>query len=159
MNSDNKSISSLKDKSFKIFMVFIPMLIAGYLFFVNKIVISIRLNELKTYLQETDKNEGGIDHIALIATYEIHKKIYEERISQDDADTAENKISSLSLPIRHAPEESGDISSAIKLPALYIINFNRKVLGKPPVNFHRSNDREFKVLDEAYYYERNFMFK
>jgi len=159
LNSDNKSISSLKDKSFKIFMVFIPMLIAGYLFFVNKIVISIRLNELKTYLQETDKNEGGIDHIALIATYEIHKKIYEERISQDDADTAENKISSLSLPIRHAPEESGDISSAIKLPALYIINFNRKVLGKPPVNFHRSNDSEFKVLDEAYYYERNFMFK
>jgi hypothetical protein len=39
-------------------MVIIPLLIAGYLIFVNKIVISIRLNELKNYLQETDKNEG-----------------------------------------------------------------------------------------------------
>lgn len=137
----------------------IPLLIAGYLIFVNKIVISIRLNELKNYLQETDKNEGGIDHIALIATYEIHKKIYEERMTQDDADTAENQLRSLTLRIMPDPAESADINSIIALPALYIINLNRKILGKPSVSYQKSNDRQFKVLDEAYYFERNFMFK
>jgi tetratricopeptide (TPR) repeat protein len=140
-------------------MVIIPLLIAGYLIFVNKIVISIRLNELKNYLQETDKNEGGIDHIALIATYEIHKKIYEERMSQDDADTAENKLSSLSLPIQADKTESLELDNIISLPALYMINFNRRILGKPPVTLKRSDDRQYKVLDEAYYHERNFMFK
>ncbi len=137
----------------------IPLLIAGYLIFVNNIVISIRLNELKTYLQETDKNEGGIDHIALVATYEIHKKIYEERMSQDDADITENNLRTLSLQIRTDQAEYGNVNSIVTLPALYIINFNRRILGKPPVSFKSSNDRQFKELDEAYYFERNFMFK
>jgi hypothetical protein len=56
-------------------------------------------------------------------------------MTQDDADTAENKLRSLTLPIMPDQAESDDINSVITLPALYIINLNRKILGKPSVSF------------------------
>ena len=88
----------MKKKFYRILLLLAPLLIAGYLIYINEIIISIRTDELKRFLQDIDKNEGNIDHISLIATYEIHKKIYEERLSQDDADAAEHKLTTLSLP-------------------------------------------------------------
>ena len=51
------------------------LLVFAYLLFINRLNISIRMSELAVSLQEIDKNEGNIDHISLIATYEISKKI------------------------------------------------------------------------------------
>ncbi|HNX25327.1 MAG TPA: tetratricopeptide repeat protein [Spirochaetota bacterium] len=139
--------------------VFVSLLLILFFIFVNEMVISIRLNELKTYLQDLDKNEGGVDHIALIATYEIHKKIYEERITQDTADSIEQKVNSLSLPVKTNGPLSRDLNSVLAFPAVQMININRKILGKPPVKYTSDNSDEFKDLDQAYYDERNFLFK
>lgn len=149
----------MKKNSVKILFVLIPLLIVSYLFFVNRIIISIRLNELQKYLEDTDANEGNIDNIALIATYEIHKKIYEERMSQDEADTAEHKLDSLSLPLHSPGIIYGGINTILTLPAVSLINFNRRMLGKPPVNYEKNNDLAYRELDQAFYYEKNFMFK
>jgi tetratricopeptide (TPR) repeat protein len=117
------------------------------------------VNELKTYLQNLDNNESSIDHITLIATYEIHKKIYEERITQDTADSIEQKVNSLSVREKTDSEFTRDIYSIIALPAVGMINFNRKILGKPSVFYKSSKNDEYLHLDRAYYYERNFFFK
>ena len=142
-----------------IFSVILSLMLISFLFFVNKMVISIRLNELKTSLQDLDKNEGSIDHISLIATYELHKKIYEERITQDTADSIEQKLNSLSLPVKADDVLSLDIYRLLAFPAVGMINLNRKILGKPPVRYIRNNSDEFEHLDNAYYDERNFFFK
>lgn len=149
----------MKRKIFIIMSVVLPLFMLVFLFFVNEIVITIRLSELKTYLQDLDENEGSIDHIALIATYEINKKIYEERITQDTADEIEQKINSLSIPVRRDPGLPGDFLDLAAFPAVAVINFNRKILGKPPVRYLIRDNEDFKDLDLAYYHEKNFLFK
>lgn len=147
-------------KNFKVLLIiFIPLFVVLYLFYVNRVIITIRLNELRNYLQETDKSEGGIDHISLIATYEIHKKIYESRMSRDEADSAEFRLNSLSLTPQSSETLTGGFNRLIMIPALYLINFNRLMLDKPPVNLQITDDHSFRELDKAYYYERNLMFR
>ncbi len=53
----------------------ISLIITAFLFFINDIVISIRLNELQANLLEQDKSESSMDHIGLVATYQINKNI------------------------------------------------------------------------------------
>ncbi|HOP64635.1 MAG TPA: hypothetical protein PK358_13790 [Spirochaetota bacterium] len=148
----------MKKNIYRVLILLVPLLIAGYLIYINEITISVRTDELKRYLQDIDNNEGNIDHIALIATYEIHKKIYEERMSQDDADTAEHKLITLSLPAISDAAFNGK-NRLLTLPALYLINFNRKILGKPPISYNQRENPGFRELDKAFYYERNFLFK
>jgi tetratricopeptide (TPR) repeat protein len=115
------------------------------------------MNELKTYLRDLDFYEAGVDHISLIATYEINKKIYEKRITQAAADSIEHKISY--LQVNQLRESSDNKYEIFFYPALYIINFNRTVLGKPPVKYASEKEVFFRDLDQAYYYERNYLFK
>ncbi len=137
----------------------LSLLLISFLFIANEMVISIRMTELKTYLQDLDKNEGSVDHIALIATYEIHKKIYEQRISQDNADAIEQRINSLSLKEKTNETMSIGIYRLLALPAVGMINLNRKILGKPSVRYISNNNADSEYLDLAYYYERNYIFK
>jgi tetratricopeptide (TPR) repeat protein len=149
----------VKRKPVIFFSVILSLLLISFLFFINKMVISIQLNELKTYLENLDYNEGSIDSISLIATYEIHKKIYEERITQDNADSIEQKLNSMSLPVKEDEALSFDLYRIFAFPAVGMINLNRKILGKPPVRYMSGNNDELKHLDLAYYNERNFLFK
>ena len=76
-------------------IVVISLIITAFLFFINDIVISIRLNELQANLLEQDKSESSMDHIGLVATYQINKNIYEKNLSQENADALEAKVMSL----------------------------------------------------------------
>ncbi|PKL18240.1 MAG: hypothetical protein CVV49_06540 [Spirochaetae bacterium HGW-Spirochaetae-5] len=149
----------MKNKFFIILFLTASLVIVAYLYMINQMVISIRLNELKIYLQEFDKSEGSVDHIALIATYEINKKIYEERISQDKADEIEQKINSLSLTVNSDEEMTSDKFHIFFYPALGLININRLILGKSPIKYQHAPGDQFKDLDAAYYFEKNFLFK
>lgn len=147
----------MKNYLLKIFSLAVFVSLLAFIFFLNEIIISIRMNELKTYLRDLDFYEAGVDHISLIATYEVNKKIYEERITQDTADSIEHKISSLQINQLREPSENK--YEIFFYPALYIINFNRTVLGKPPVKYASEKEVFFRDLDQAYYYERNYLFK
>lgn len=159
MSLTHRIFSVGKKNIVSVLSVIIFLLIIGFLYLVNEIVISIRFNNLKIYLQDLDKSEGDIDHIALIATYEIHKKIYEERITQDTADSIEQKITSLSLTLKTDMSPYSNKFGILAFPAVQIINFNRKILGKQPLSYEMNDNEDFKDLDQAYYYERNFLFK
>ena len=149
----------MKRVNITIITVLITLLITAFLIFINDIVISIRLNELKASLQELDRRESSLDHIGLIATYQLHKNIYEKKITQDNADAIEEKIISI---LKREGSAANRVATArytiISRPALWIINFNRKIIGKTPLAYHRSSDENLADLDVAYYYERNFLF-
>lgn len=131
----------------------------AFLLLINEVVIAIRLNELRSSLQDIDRSEGSIDSIGLVATYEIHKKLFENRMAQDEADAIEQRINSLAVHPRDTGPRADPIVSAISRPALAIINVNRTILGKPPLAFRRGDDPGLVTVDLAYYYERNFHFK
>ena len=147
----------MKKNLLKILSLAVSLSVLVFLFFLNEITISIRMNELKNYLQDLDFNEGSIDHISLIATYDVNKKIYENRITQDAADSIEYRISS--LQISQARRNTERKYAVLYYPALHIINLNRKILGKPSIKYSDDIDDYYSELDQAYYYERNYLFK
>ncbi len=130
-----------------------------FLFLINEIVISIRLNELRSSLQDIDRREGGIDNIGLVSTYEIHKKLFENRISQDEADAIEQRIHSLMILKKSKPPPLDVVYSIISFTALAVINFNRMILGKMPLPYYPGDVSGHVTIDLAYYYERNFHFE
>jgi len=134
------------------------LLVFAYLLFINRLNISIRMSELAVSLQEIDKNEGNIDHISLIATYEISKKIYENRIDQDDADTLEQVVDSLVTREKDNPPIIKTGYGLLATPGIWVINFNRRVLGKKPLHYQAKEPGTSTDLDMAYYYERNYLF-
>lgn len=139
--------------------VLASLTITLFLLLMNDIMISIRLNELKSSLQNMDSSEGSIDNIGLVATYELHKKLFENRITQDDADAIEHRIISLAAPGAGVTPRTQAMYSILAYPALTVINFNRMVLGKAPLAYRPGKDPWHVKIDLAYYYERNFHFK
>ena len=147
----------MKKKS-TIYTVIAALAVTLYLFFINQINIAIRLHELAVNLQELDINERNIDHIGLIATYEINKKIYEQRLTPDEADSLQHIVASLVIRDREPPRGMRTQHGFLALPALWLINFNRTILGKRPIRYNPAPDSDMSDIDVAYYYERNFMF-
>jgi tetratricopeptide (TPR) repeat protein len=140
-------------------IVGISLIITAFLFFINDIVISIRLNELQANLLKENQSESSMDHIGLVATYQINKNIYEKNLSQENADALEAKIISLvKSEGKDYPAVNPTKYKIISQPALLIINLNRGIIGKAPLAYHQSSDQYMADLDLAYYYERNFLF-
>jgi len=135
------------------------LLIISFLLYLNDIIISIRINDIRNYLTQLDISERNIDHITLIATYEIHKKMYEERITQDAADALENKIAALSGGTALSADKPKISRHFLTSPALMMINFNRRVLGKKAISFAKEKPLTNEALNKAYYLERNMLFK
>lgn len=142
-----------------VIMISATSILLAVMIVMNNIMISIRLNELKEQLQDIDHTERSIDHIELVTTYEIHKKMFEKRMTQDQADTIEHTIKKLSLFKNHKNESLVSFYDYLILPFVQLINLNRFILGKMPLGYHRDNDPLSIDMDLAYYYEQNFHFK
>lgn len=137
----------------------VSLCITAFLVAINHITLSVRLNEMKNSLQEFDNREGGVDHIGLVATYEIHKKMYEERLAPGQADVMEQRLDSLVLREKEDMRVVPLAERMISMPALWVINMNRYVLGKRPLRLGAGEDAVSVDLDVAYYFERNFLFE
>jgi len=158
MGSIRKTIP-LKISARSTAVILAALFITAFLFSLNEIMITIRLKELAASLRRIDREEGSIDHIALVATYEIHKKLFENRISQEKADELENRINSLFIRSRQNHTSIDSIHAWLMAPAAGIINFNRMVLGKQPLSPRDGDNTGGTALDQAFYYERNMHFK
>lgn len=129
-----------------------------FLILLNDIIISVRLNEFKTTLQKIDHDESSMDKVEMLATYEINKKLFEKRMSRNMADSIEQKILSYSSQ-RKNYKNINHKYEILALPALAVINFNRMVIGKPSLKNRYGSGDNFRELDIAYYYERNYLFE
>jgi len=140
------------------------ILIVGSIFVIvimlllNDIYINIRFKELKLHLQKINRNESCNDHIGLVTKYSLHKQIYDEKISQDKADSIEFKINLFSTRKESFKEVSVQKYEYLSIPALYIININRFFIGKSPIRDLEDKGESGLDLDLAYYYERNNLY-
>lgn len=135
-------------------MALIAVCVLSFMVFFNNINRHIRIKEMKIYLQESNRKDNNLDHIGLVMKYRLHKRLYEEKISQDSADMIEVRVNSI---LSEKPIDSS-ISLAryryVAVPSLYIINFFRNIIGKDPIRDIEEN-KSYLNLEIAYYYERN----
>ena len=131
---------------------------AAFLICMNNTNITLRHAELKNLLHEMDRSEGTVEHIGLIATFSLHKQLYERRISQDRVDSVEQMIHSLLLQRENNTKHKSPGSGLHTQIFIKLINFNRWILGKSPLRLSSGNRQDMTDIDIAYYYERNFLF-
>ncbi len=124
------------------------------MFTLNDINMTIRFKEMKIYLQKSDREESSIDHIRLVMKYNLYKQMYDERITQDKADVSEFKIDSLLKEKSIYDKIKIPKYEYMSVPALYLINFNRFLLGKESIRDYIDQD-SVSYIEIAYYYERN----
>lgn len=98
----------------------------------NSVNLEIRLKELTVYLQQQNRTEYNSDHIHLISRYSLHQKLYKKQISREKADQIEFRFEQLIEAKNKYSRIPLSRYSFIGKPALVLINFNRKLLGKPP---------------------------
>jgi tetratricopeptide (TPR) repeat protein len=126
---------------------------------INNFNMKIRFIELQTSLHKLDRNDNSIDHITLVANYELNKKILNKKISQEEANIFEFKLNILNSANNFKDSLKNESFSFIYKPFLAIINFNRAILGKEPLKGLETAQEEYEDLDIAYYFERNNYFK
>jgi tetratricopeptide (TPR) repeat protein len=140
-------------------MLFSVVLLFSFFKIVNDTNIEIRLNELSSYFHELDVMENNVDDIVLVARYSLHKKMYEEKISMESADAMKHRLQLLTdsriAETSHEEKHTG----ILKVMSMSLINLNRVLMGKPPVRKAKKNEDPLKLIDEAYYFEKNYAFK
>lgn len=142
----------------EISLIAITTLIVGLTVLFNDINIQIRIREIKLFLQRSNREDNGIDHIGLVMKYRLHKEMYENRISGDDKSIIEARINS----ILAGRDEYAGIQpvkySYLSIPVLFAINGIRYVIGMPLIEDLSENEVNLN-LEVAYYYERNKDYK
>ena len=128
------------------------------LFILNNIYLNIRISELNIYLQKSDHQESRVDHIQLIMKYNVSKKRYNKKITQDKADIIEHKIDSITSEKTSYDTVLYNHYKIFTIPALFIININRFLIGKEPIQDLRT-ENTLSYLEIAYFYERNNFYK
>lgn len=126
---------------------------------VNDTNVEIRLNELTSYFHDIDVMENNSDDIVLVTRYNLRKKLYEEKISMETADAIEYRLQLLSGSMiantGHGEKDAG----ILKAVSILLINLNRMIMGKPPIRQIKDKEVSLKLIDEAYYFEKNYAFK
>ncbi len=137
-----------------IILLICSLIVMTGLLILNDVYLNIRINELKIYLQKSDRDVSRIDHIQLVMKYNISKKLYERTISADKADALEFKIDILTSEKVSYEKVINDKYKYLSIPALFIINMNRSFIGKDPIR-EIQEDNSSSGMEIAYYYERN----
>jgi tetratricopeptide (TPR) repeat protein len=135
-------------------LVIVTVMVVLAMVVLNDVCVQIRMKELQVILQSGDYEESNLDHIGLLMKYDLHRKMYEDKISNEKADTLEidvNRLISERASYREVPIRKYEYAS---IPVVGIINSFRFIIGKPRLRDF-AEDKSTAYLDTAYYYERN----
>jgi tetratricopeptide (TPR) repeat protein len=138
----------------EISLFLITLFVTGLMFQLNDITRHIRIRELRLLLLKNSNEDNKIDHIGLVANYRIQKKKYENLINQEKADLEELKIATILTDRLFIKSISIDKYEVLSVPALFLINIFRSMIGKNPILDPKDNKASV-YLEIAYYYERN----
>lgn len=123
----------------------------------NDVNLHIRIKELRIYMQMSNREDNNNDHIGLVMKYRLQKNIYENLISQDEADLTEIRVNTI---LARSLNDQGvliDRYHYLSIPSVFMINIFRKITGKDPIR-NVWEDPANVYLAIAYYYERNNCF-
>jgi tetratricopeptide (TPR) repeat protein len=141
----------------EIILVLVTLGVVFLMIFLNDINRQIRIRELRLYMQESNREDNNSDHIGLLMKYKLQKKIYENQMSQDDADIIEARVNSILARNAINEDVSMDRYTYLSIPSLYMINFFRRMTNKDPIRNARDDPANL-YLSMGYYYERNNYF-
>jgi len=155
----------IAEKAKKIRIIFpellLLVLMAGIIFlmvYFNDIVTSVGLRELQTDLGSLNRTNSKRDFLSMVAKYKLQKRLYEEKINDDEFGLEELKINSIVGMKEKTGSEVAERYTNILPPVFFFINAIRFVMGEKPLS-PASHDPAAAYLDIAYYYERNKQYK
>ncbi len=140
-------------------MLLLVVLLFSFFKVVNDTNVEIRLNELNSYFQDIDVMENNTDDILLVARYNLHRKLYKQKISMEKADVLEHRLQLLSGSRIADTGQKESESGILKGISVSLINMNRALMGKPPIHKIKKIKESLKLIDDAYYFEKNYDFK
>lgn len=139
-------------------LLVLTILIILFVALFNDVCKYIRLKELKVHLQNSSRLDNNLDHMGLIMKYKIHQQLYENKLSQEEADIIEMKVGSMLSELTDVKEKVViEKYSMMSIPVLYVINLVRLLEGKQPIG-DLDEDNTNAYLDVAYYFERNRLY-
>ncbi|HEY1406726.1 MAG TPA: hypothetical protein VF857_08970 [Spirochaetota bacterium] len=137
-----------------ILLVVISLPLTGLMLMVNNVTLSVRMRELKIYLQKLDRSENKIDFVNLIARYNLNSRLYDKGLSDDEANMVEYKMSELALSRKSYDTVRISGTRYVSEFALMFINAIRFFIGKDGISESSESDLSDN-LNTAYFFERN----
>ncbi len=136
-----------------VFLLLISVFLVLFMIFFNKLSIQVHIHELKNLLMKINYEEQQINHVYLIANYEVSRKLYIDELSETQALF---KIFSMEKLLNESEQKLVPESSKDYFSKYYInfLNVLRGFMGKSDL----IDENHFKISDYlsvAYYYERN----
>jgi tetratricopeptide (TPR) repeat protein len=148
-----KIIRKVTDYRFILIILIATALIITGMIFLNDIVVSIRLLELKAFLRDMDKQASDMSTVGMVSKFKLHKRLYENRMDEDELNRQEYTIAYRAIESKDYEDITLTKYRQIAPPVLTVMNFLRFFLQKPPVDYILS-DRDNNKLTLAYYNER-----
>jgi len=117
-------------------------------------MIKIRLAELGSYIYVINNDESKRDYLNLVATYNLHKRLYNNSINEKNFSLEELKTS---LIVSESKTNLKNNFTIFQAPSLLIINSLRFLIGKKSIQ-NIINNESNQYLDIAYYFERQKLY-
>lgn len=132
----------------------IVLLIITTAVFISEISTGLWKKETKNIAEKKVNHADRTDHIALVTRYAISMDIYENKISEYEAELSELILYSQIVPFAHQEDVYPDDYNKLTYQFLKISNYLKTLLEKTPLAEYRI-DKAGIYLDIAYYYELN----
>ncbi|MBN2735512.1 MAG: tetratricopeptide repeat protein [Spirochaetales bacterium] len=145
-------------KGFLILIIFSTLIILAGMFFLNDIILAIRLFELENYLREINREAANIDTLGMVTKYKLQLQLYRDKITEEDFNKEELNSNYLITEYENQKSSGMGKYEDISKPVIAVINILRFFMDKPPINSTSINPANTQ-LAVAYYHERNKNYK
>ena len=136
----NKSGTSSKGSNiFLILIIISTLLILLFMVNLNRILLNVRIFELKNYLKTINRKDSNIDFIQMVAKYKLAQRRYFNRIDDEEMETKEFRLSETLKRSTDFDSLTQRYNSIYIKPVIFTINGIRLLLDKPPLNTLNTN--------------------
>jgi tetratricopeptide (TPR) repeat protein len=146
-----------RNKFLILLVISMAAILAG-MYFLNDIVLSIRMIELEGFLKAINREASQVDELGMVSKYKLHLSLYNEEIDEKKFDEEELETVYLATSFEVQSKTSTLKYSGVSEGIMWIINLLRMPLGKPPIQTAIDNPTDTE-LTLAYYFERNKNFR
>jgi tetratricopeptide (TPR) repeat protein len=143
---------------FPLFLIVSTAVILTGMYFLNDIVLTVRMTELDGFLEQINREASKVDELGMLSKFKLHLALYNREI--DDKKFDEEELSTVYLATSYEVRNKVSMTkyAGVSEPIIWIINLIRKVTGKAAIQTVIANPSDMD-LALAYYFEMNKNFK
>jgi tetratricopeptide (TPR) repeat protein len=150
-------LNFIVEKKIEILLFLLMIFALSSALILNDVLIHIRMKELAINLQRADKRENELDHVRLVLSYNVNRRLYQEEISEDEVDIINHTVERIQTKKEYENITVAKYRHFVK-PGLLVINTIRTITGRVPV-IDISEDTSVANYEIGYYYERNKLYQ